>query len=196
MIKNEKYKGLLVSGKTHYDFNTKRMVEVPKEERHYIPDGIPAIVTEEVWEQANSIIRRKAKLYDDNRIRGISTNYFAPEQSALSGKIFCGKCGKVYWHSPYTTQVNKLRRDIWICSTYKSWGVKYCKNHSIEFSAILNKVKEILYQENKEDYDITEIISLVSKSINDTYTDKTLPLQRQLDKYNNRLNNLTDLVLD
>lgn len=196
MIKNEKYKGLLVSGKTHYDFDTKRLVEVPKEERHYIPDGIPAIVTEEVWEQANSIIRRKAKLYDDNRIRGVSTNYFAPEQSALSGKIFCGKCGKVYWHSPYTTQVNKLRRDVWICSTYKSWGVKYCKNHNIEFYAILNKVKEILYQENKEDCDIAEVISLVSQSINDTYTDKTLPLQKQLDKYNKRLNNLADLVLD
>ena len=56
MIKNEKYKGLLVSGKTKYNFETKKTEVLPPEQRTYIPNGIPAIVSEGIWEKANAII--------------------------------------------------------------------------------------------------------------------------------------------
>ena len=196
MIKNEKYKGLLVSGKTRYNFETKKTELVAKDQRTYIEDGIPAIVTEDIWERANEIIRRKAKQYDDNRTRGMSTNYFAPEQSALSGKIICAKCGKVFWHNPYTTKVNKLRRDIWVCSTYKSWGVKYCKNHNIEYNKILDKVKEILFLENKNCESVKATIEILRQSLDEGREQRVNSISSQIEKYNNRLNRLTDLVLD
>lgn len=196
IIKNEKYKGVLVSGKTRYNFDTKKTVEVPKDKRKYIKGGIPAIVSEEVWEKANSIIKNKAKQYDDGRIKGVSKKCFIPEQSALSGKIFCAKCGKVFWHSPYTTKVNKLKRDIWMCSTYKSWGVKYCKNISIEFDKILAKVKEILFKENQKCSDIEATLNILKQTLDDGREKRISSVSAQIEKYNNRLGNLTDLLLD
>ena len=196
MIKNEKYKGVLVSGKTRYNFDTKKTVEVPMDKRKYIDGGIPAIVSKEVWEKANTIIRNKAKQYDDGRIKGVSKKCFIPEQSALSGKIFCSKCGKVFWHSPYTTKVNRLKRDVWICSTYKSWGAKYCKNISVEFDKILTKVKDILFNENQKCNDIEITLNILKQSLDDGREKKVKNISVQIEKYNNRLSNLTDLLLD
>lgn len=198
MIKNEKYKGLLVSGKTHYNFETKKTESVPKSKRKYIQNGIPAIVSEEIWEKANDIIKQKATTFNTStgEKRGSNSTPFAPEQSALSGKIFCGKCGKPFWHCPYTTKVNRLRRDIWMCSTYKSWGVKYCKNYNIEFDKILNEIRQILFTENKNCTSIKITLDILRQALDSGKENKINTLTKQLEKYRKRLNNLTDLLLD
>ena len=51
MIRNEKYKGVLVGGKTHKDFYTKKTTCTDEDEWVEIPGGVPAIVSEEIWEQ-------------------------------------------------------------------------------------------------------------------------------------------------
>ena len=198
MIKNEKYKGLLVSGKTKYNFETKKTEVLPPEQRTYIPNGIPAIVSEEIWEKANAIINKKSQVfnYDSGSKTGKFSNRFAPEQSVLSGKIHCGKCGKVYWHSPYITKVNRLRRDIWMCSTYKSLGVKYCKNHSIEFDKILDEVRQVLYLENQNCTSIKLTLDILNQTLDENQENKITGLTKQIERYNKRLSNLTDLLLD
>lgn len=198
MIKNEKYKGMLVSGKTRYNFETKRNEIVPPDERVYIPNGIPAIVDEEIWNKANMLIVQKSEVFNKNYNQRIGrfSNRFTPEQSALSGKIHCGKCGKVFWHSPYITKVNRLRRDIWMCSTYKSLGVKYCKNHSIEFTKILNKIRSILLEENHNPESIQLTLNILTQSLDDNRESKIKQLSKQVERYQKRLSNLTDLLLD
>lgn len=198
MIKNEKYKGLLVSGKTHYNFETKKIEQVPKEDRKYFPNGIAAIVSEELWDRANEILTQKIETFDitTNKRRGKKVTPFMKGQSALSGKIFCGKCGKPYWHSPYVTQVNKLPRDIWLCSTYRSKGAKYCKNHTIEFDKILDETKQILFLENTNCNNVRATIDILRQALDDGGENSILSITQQIEKQRKRLNSLTDLLLD
>ena len=61
MIRNEKYKGVLIMGQRHKDFNTKKFNDVPESEWVIHYDKIPAIVSEELWDRANKELEKKRK---------------------------------------------------------------------------------------------------------------------------------------
>jgi DNA invertase Pin-like site-specific DNA recombinase len=61
IVKNEKYKGMLICGKTHTNFFTKKVEPVPKENWIIHEDKIPAIVSKEVWDKANQILASKRR---------------------------------------------------------------------------------------------------------------------------------------
>ena len=63
MLKNEKYKGLLVSHKTLTDFETKRVTKVNEEDYIIIPNGVPAIISEELWDKCNKIRQARVDKY-------------------------------------------------------------------------------------------------------------------------------------
>ena len=140
MIKQEKYKGLLVSGKRRKNFETKKFEDVPKSEWVIIPNGVPAIVSEEVWEKANQCLRERCV---ENGIEYAKTRgTFKSNLYPLSGKIYCGKCGKPYWHEFHLTKVNKIPRNTWQCSTYKAYGTrpdKGCQNKILRDDEFLKR---------------------------------------------------------
>jgi hypothetical protein len=83
-----------------------------------------------------------------------------------------------------------------MCSTYKSWGVKYCKNYNIEFDKILNEIRQILFTENKNCTSIKITLDILRQALDSGKENKINTLTKQLEKYKKRLNNLTDLLLD
>ena len=195
MIKQKKYKGLLVSGKRRKNFETKQMVDVPESEWVIIPNGVPAIVSEEVWEKANQCLRERCveNGIEYAKARGTFKSNLYP----LSGKIYCGKCGKPYWHDNYLTKGNKLPRSVWQCSTYKAYGVKSdrgCQNRILQNDIIMGKLKEILFSTYstssvKETLDILKL-SLQSNIVNpQTTLDKIEKLTKRKDK-------LLEMLLD
>ena len=195
MIKQEKYKGLLVSGKRRKNFETKQMVDVPESEWVVIPNGVPAIVSEEVWDKANQCLKERCveNGIEYAKIRGTFKSNLYP----LSGKIYCGKCGKPYWHDNYLTKANKLPRSVWQCSTYKAYGVKSdrgCQNRILQNDIIMGKLKEILFSTYstssvKETLDILKL-SLQSNIVNpQTTLDKIEKLTKRKDK-------LLEMLLD
>ena len=195
MIKQEKYKGLLVSGKRRKNFETKQMVDVPESEWVVIPNGVPAIVSEEVWDKANQCLKERCveNGIEYAKIRGTFKSNLYP----LSGKIYCGKCGKPYWHDNYLTKGNKLPRSVWQCSTYKAYGVKSdrgCQNRILQNDVIMGKLKEILFSTYstssvKETLEILKL-SLQGNNINpQTALDKIEKLTKRKDK-------LLEMLLD
>lgn len=123
MIRNEKYKGVLVGGKTHKDFYTKKLTFTDEDEWIVIPGGVPAIVSEEIWEQANRILneRRMKKIESDKgATKEVYIGHFAGPY-CLSGKMRCGVCGEIMWHTKYFTKAH-VRRDTWVCRRYKMYG--------------------------------------------------------------------------
>ena len=62
MSEDEKYKGILICGKTHKNFFTKKTEAVPESEWIIHENRIPVIIEPALWDEANAILdgRRKA----------------------------------------------------------------------------------------------------------------------------------------
>ena len=120
ILKNEKAKGILVMGRYHHDFNKKKIVKMPEEEWVRVPAPELAYVSEERWEKVNNRLKSKC-----TGGRGKYTG-----SDPLSGKIFCAKCGSVYWRHKSNGYYN------WYC------GNKYTKGDIVcEGSGTVSTVK-------------------------------------------------------
>lgn len=163
MIRNEKYKGVLVGGKTHKDFYTKKTTFTDEDEWVEIPGGVPAIVSEEIWEQANHILneRRKKKIESD---KGAAKEVYIGHFSGpycLSGKMRCGVCGEIMWHTSYTTQKSKIKHEIWICRKYKMYGKstkRGCNARTVFEEDIIPIIKTCIFEALNNEKDAIEAV--------------------------------------
>lgn len=195
MIKNEKYKGLLIHNKKHKNFFTKKISDVPEEKWVIIEDGCPAIVSEELWEKANDNLSNKKKAYgidEKAKIAGyFNGNYF------LSGKIFCGKCGKPYWHC---ADYSKNKKSVWVCSTYKSFGKKNgCETEIISTPDLITTLQNIIFQFSKnKNKAIENVISVLKMTLEEPEKNKNEidELEKNLNMYKKRQDNLVNNLLD
>lgn len=122
IIRNPLYKGTLVMNRLHYDFETKRTIKIPKEDWLCKTGAVPAIVSESLWEQANTAMSKRAERFRPNRIQIKDSG---PGKYDLSGKIVCGFCGKPYYRTKRHRFANKEEIIIeWKCRTYLEKGRK------------------------------------------------------------------------
>ena len=112
ILTNEKYKGDALLQKTFtVDFLTKKMKKNEGEvQSYYVKGSHPAIVSEEVFELAQSEFRRRR----ESGRRICSSHIFA-------SKLICGECGGVFGSKVWNSNT-KYRRVIWQCNR------KYGKN--------------------------------------------------------------------
>lgn len=134
ILRNPLFKGTAVMNKKHKDFNTKQIVHTEKSEWIYHEDIIPAIVSEEVWEQANEIMNKHAVTEKTERFiekqRGCNKG-----NHPLSSKIICGECGSVYWQRFRKTRKGEQIRE-WSCKEYVQRGRKTISNRSVSSERI------------------------------------------------------------
>ena len=124
IIKNEKYKGDILMGKTFTldPISKRRLDNFGEEDQFYIREHHEPIISEEVFEKAQEILRRRAKprrLNTDGKREKFSRKY------AFSCMLECGFCGGTLtrrsWHSG--SRYNKV---IWQCVTSTKKGKKHC----------------------------------------------------------------------
>ena len=113
--------------------NSKRLY-IPKSDYIYAKNTHEGIVSEEVWEQVQTMVDKrkcnnKMGLYYDNIFQGL---------------VRCPKCG--YALTPKTDYRLKKKELIdfvhFSCSTYKKYGVNACSSHRIEARDLYNIVLE------------------------------------------------------
>lgn len=118
IIKNPLNKGCVVMGKTHYDFDSKKMIRMPEDQQYVYENLVPHTVSDALWESANEeIAKRRRSPKIDKTSFGRNTGKYE-----LSGKIYCGLCG-----SPYYRKTRRRYRDDkiiyeWKCRTYLETG--------------------------------------------------------------------------
>lgn len=195
MIRQEKYRGMLVSGKFKTDFETHTVSAVPDAERIYIEGGCPRIVSDEIWFKANECLDKRRKENGMYLYQGVHANNYP-----LTNKIYCGKCGKQYWHNSYTTKVNKLHRSVWNCSTYKTLGIQGCKNTILQDEVIMKLTKEVIFDTVTDD-GVKLALETLKNVIKDKKTDDTddndiNSLVARYQKVKNKKNSLLDLLLE
>lgn len=174
IIKNEKYKGDILMGKTFTldPISKRRLDNFGEEDQFYIRDHHEAIISDEVFDAAQEILKRRAKprrLGTDGKREKFSRKY------AFSCMIECGFCGGTLtrrsWHSG--SQYNKI---IWQCVTATKKGKKFCPDskgiaeETIEQAFI--ESYRLLCQNNKDVLD--EFIARTEEALSATNAGKQL----------------------
>ena len=123
MISNPKYKGYYVGNKVKVvDMFTKKQKFLPPEEWVIFKDEtgeiVPAIVSEELWEQANAVLHRRSE--DVKRRQGICNH-----ANLLTGKLFCTHCGVPYYRRESQDRQGH-KNSKWVCSGKINNGKDSC----------------------------------------------------------------------
>ena len=128
MISNPKYKGYYVGNKVKVvDMFTKKQKFLPPEEWVMFKDEtgeiVPAIVSDELWERANAILRRRS---DDVKNRHGVCNH----ANLLTGKLFCTCCGTAYYRRESQDKQGH-KNSKWVCSGKIKNGADSCDSFPI-----------------------------------------------------------------
>ena len=128
MIANPKYKGYYVGNKVKViDLFTKKQKFLPPEDWVMFKDEtgqiVPAIVSEELWDAANAVLKKRS---DDVKSRQGICNH----ANLLTGKLYCTCCGTAYYRrDSVDRQGNKNSK--WVCSGKIKNGADSCDSFAI-----------------------------------------------------------------
>ena len=139
MIENPKYKGYY-RAKTYeiLDYRTKRRKKNSLEEQvlYKCEDGsIPAIISEELWDQANKILKSRTKGYENNNYWSGGLKY------AFSSKIYCKEHNTNFQRSHGSKNKN---RPTWSCSMYLQHRLAACESPIIAETDLYNIISSIM----------------------------------------------------
>ena len=141
LISNPKYKGYYVGNKVKVvDMFTKKQKFLPPEEWVMFKDEtgeiVPAIVSEEVWDTANAVLKKRSE--DVKARQGISNH-----ANLLTGKLYCTHCGAAYYRRD-TVDRSGRKNSKWVCSGKIKNGSDSCPSFAIYESEIKPVLLEVL----------------------------------------------------
>ena len=140
MIANPKYKGYYVGNKVKViDMFTKKQKFLPPEEWVMFKDEtgeiVPAIVSEELWDAANAILKRRSE--DVKSRQGICNH-----PNLFTGKLYCTHCGAAYYRrESKDRQGNKNSR--WVCSGKIKNGADSCPSVPLYESELIPVILDV-----------------------------------------------------
>jgi len=128
VISNPKYKGWYVGNKVKVvDLFTKKQKFLPPEEWVMFKDEtgeiVPAIVSEELWERANAVLKRRSE--DVKGRQGICNH-----ANLLTGKLYCTHCGAAYYRRDSVDKSGR-KNSKWVCSGKIKNGADSCPSFAV-----------------------------------------------------------------
>ena len=129
ILKNEKYKGDVKLQKTYIKdhISKKKCINHDEFKSFYIENNHPAIVSKEIWEQAQRLIHQRAEVKGNVKDRRpIYQNRYP-----LTGMLFCGKCGAPLRRRVWNSK-SPCRKVVWQCSNYVKHGKSACQGMSVD----------------------------------------------------------------
>ena len=139
MIMNPKYKGFYRSHEHEImDYRTKRRKTIPIEEQTvYKVDSeiIPPIVSEELWDKANEVLKVRTESYKNNNHWSGGLKY------PFSSKIYCKDCNSNFQRSHGSKRKN---RPTWSCGMYLQYRIDACVSPIIAEKDLFNIMSQIM----------------------------------------------------
>lgn len=195
IIKNEKYKGDVLQGKTFTidPITHKRMINKGEEDKYYIENNHEAIVSAEVYEKAQSILEKRSGAIETGRRKG---NY--SRKYTFSSRVFCGFCGSVFVRRNLYNNTNHETK-VWQCMSYVKNGKKFCpETKAIRENVIENcfvEAYELLCQDNKEV--INNFLNRIDGFLRENNTKSMLQkLEIKKQGIEDKINSLINLMID
>ena len=189
IITNPKYKGFYCTNTVMTkDYRNKKQIRLPMEE-WIVKDSngeIPEIVSKELWEKANKLLKVKKSNYLKNVLE---TRVFS-KRYPYSGNIYCE------YHKCKYKRVNNNGNSYWICNEYAVHGNKTCKSPKL-YEKELDKIFKNIYSDLIKNFDvIKENLINVYKNINYKVYDETEKLKKEISNLNYKKESLLELYIE
>lgn len=147
ILENPKYKGWYCANKSQtVDYRSKRKIFLEEDEWVMYPDpSIPAIVSEELWDRANALYKRRSKQMMSHQSAAEFHNRYP-----YSGKIICEEHG-----TSFHRQVRKSAKGVkeaWQCRVYRNRGRAGCSAPQVltaELDQIMAQIFDQLAQDKR-----------------------------------------------
>ena len=192
ILENPKYKGWYCGNKSQsVDYRTKRNILLDESEWVTYPDpSIPAIVSEELWNRANILYKRRREEMKSHS-SGISFHNRYP----YSAKIYCEEHGTTFHRQ--VIQTKKGQQEVWQCKVYRSHGRAACSAPQIRSSDldfILSDIfKELIRDKQKIIDSLVTVLTNIPKEVD--YGKLRCQVENEMDDLERKKNRLLDLSI-
>ena len=192
ILENPKYKGWYCGNKSQsVDYRTKRNILLDESEWVTYPDpSIPAIVSEELWNRANALYKRRREEMKSHS-SGISFHNRYP----YSAKIYCEEHGTTFHRQ--VIQTKKGQQEVWQCKVYRSHGRAACSAPQIRSSdldVILSDIfKELVRDKEKIIESLVTVLTNIPKEVD--YGKLRCQVENEMDDLERKKNRLLDLSI-
>lgn len=195
ILKNEKYKGDVLQGKTYTTdpITHKRVVNMGEENMYYIKEHHQAIIEPELFDKVQQILEKRAGSREKGKRKG---NY--SRKYPFSSRIYCGFCGTVLTRRNWNSGTQNAA-PVWHCMKFVKRGKTECpKCKAIKETIIENCFVEAYKILCSDKGDIVEkFINRINNIITENSLDKLIEnIDVEKQKLNSKMNKLIDLSLD
>ena len=192
ILENPKYKGWYCGNKSQsVDYRTKRNVLLDESEWVTYPDpSIPAIVSEELWNRANALYKRRRE-----EMKSHSSGLSFHNRYPYSAKIYCEEHGTTFHRQ--VIQTKKGQQEVWQCKVYRSHGRAACSAPQIRSSDldfILSDIfKELIRDKQKIIDSLVTVLTNIPKEVD--YGKLRCQVENEMDDLERKKNRLLDLSI-
>lgn len=192
ILTNPKYKGWYCGNKTQtIDYRTKRKIHLDESEWITYPDPtIPAIVSEELWDRANTIYKQRSKEISE-RAQGASYH----NHYAYSSKIFCEEHATAFHRQVLKSA--KGEKEVWQCKVYRQRGRKACSAPQLRTDELNIVMSEIFTKVMKDKTVIIESLMTVLQNVprDVDYSKARLRIEEEMKQVNAKKDRLLELSM-
>ncbi len=168
ILKNEMYIGNMVQNKSVRRTIHGKAKRNKRENWLIVKDTHEAIITKDKWDLVQELLQKKTRQIDLDSNVGI-----------FAGYIVCGDCGRAM--SKLTYRYKENVRTIYVCGSYKRYGVHICRRHAVDAELLERKVLDKLNEEIAKAEDLSLQIAEKKKEIVDLHAYK-ISLERILNR--------------
>ena len=192
ILENPKYKGWYCGNKSQsVDYRTKRNVLLDESEWVTYPDpSIPAIVSEELWNRANALYKRRRE-----EMKSHSSGLSFHNRYPYSAKIYCEEHGTTFHRQ--VIQTKKGQQEVWQCKVYRSHGRAACSAPQIRSSdldVILSDIFKKLVRDKEKIIDsLVTVLTNIPKEVD--YGKLRCQVENEMDDLERKKNRLLDLSI-
>lgn len=197
IIKNEKYKGDILLGKTFTTdpISKRRLANFGEENQYYIRDHHEPIVSREIWDEAEKIRKKRAK---NKAVETTGNRERYTRQYAFSSMCECAYCGhKLTRRTRHSSSI--YEKPVWQCMNATKNGIANCPNCKAIDEAILEGAFLDAFKLLAGNFDdvLDVVLSYVEESANN---DDNIRRKQQIDKditaLESKKSRMTDMLID
>ncbi len=161
---NPKYKGWYCANKSQtVDYRSKRKIFLDESEWVMYPDpSIPAIVSEELWDRANALYKRRSEQMMSHQSGAEFHNRYP-----YSGKIICEEHGTTFHRQLQKSKAGE--KEVWQCRIYRDKGRKACSAPQVRTAELDQIMAEIFDQLAQNKQAIIDAVVTVLQAVPDEH---------------------------
>ena len=161
---NPKYKGWYCANKSQtVDYRSKRKVFLDESEWvMYSDPSIPAIVSEELWDRANALYKRRSQQMMSHQSAAEFHNRYP-----YSGKIICEEHGTSFHRQ--VLRSSKGEKEVWQCRVYRNRGRVACSAPQLRTTELDQTMAQIFDQLTQNKQAIIDAVVTVLQSVPDEH---------------------------